>query len=130
VLLFVLAAGCREQTMAKVMDQGASECTGTAQTTCSNACPIATCPPQAPTYADVQPILETHCVTCHVAGGQEPQIPLDTYDGVKARASDVLFSIAQCVMPKPDDTVDQLSPDDRTTLEAWLVCGALNGLDQ
>lgn len=88
--------------------------------TCKNNLP-ASCPPKAPTYADVEPILAHACVLCHTAGGQAPTIPLDTYDEVFARRGAALNQVYACTMPK--DGVP-LSDDERLMLLRWFVCEA------
>lgn len=87
---------------------------------CPNAAP-STCPDVAPTYAEVQPILQHACVLCHVAGGQAPTVPLDTYDAVYARRLASQSQVLACTMPR--DGVP-LPDDERLALLTWFVCDA------
>jgi mono/diheme cytochrome c family protein len=53
----------------------------------------------APTYyRDVQPILEQHCVSCHVAGGIAP-FKLDSGQDAVARAVDIARVVESGSMP-------------------------------
>lgn len=81
------------------------------------------CPSLAPSYAaDVAPILADHCLTCHAPGREKQDQPLDTYDHVYERRGAVMTQVYGCAMPPSGQP--PLSPDERTTLLSWLVCGA------
>lgn len=94
-------------------------CTG-GSGTCPNNLP-ARCPPKPPSYTDVAPILDRSCALCHVAGGQAPTRPLDTYDAVYKLRGPALNQIYACTMPR-DGVV--LTPEDRLMLLTWFVCDA------
>jgi hypothetical protein len=84
------------------------------------------CPSPPPSFAtDVQPIVDSHCVDCHSAGGQEANRPLVTYADVARQngsSGTILSQIVNCQMPPADaPQLDQAAHD---TLVAWLVCGA------
>lgn len=85
----------------------------------------ASCPTTAPSYAnDVEPLLRTYCVSCHAAGGQESDKPLDTYAAVSARIGDVQSQLATCSMPPSDES--QPTTAELTTILDWITCGAQN----
>ncbi|HEX4477509.1 MAG TPA: hypothetical protein VH142_20610 [Polyangiaceae bacterium] len=80
------------------------------------------CPSDAPMYtADVLPILEARCTTCH--NTKDGPWPLTDYQEVVDWRSQVLGDLAGCTMP-PADAGVTLSSDERETLITWLVCGA------
>ena len=52
-----------------------------------------------PTYsADVAPLLDAHCTTCHQAGGIAPFVLTD-YASAKGRANDIAGTTARREMP-------------------------------
>ena len=81
------------------------------------------CPSEVPSYkTDVAPLFQKYCVSCHVAGGVQPDPLLDTHAGVAAEAGEVKEQIASCAMPQAGSA--QPTDAERETLLAWLVCGA------
>jgi hypothetical protein len=87
------------------------------------------CPSPAPTFSgQAQAIIRSTCQPCHEAGGQEAVRPMQTYAQIRALAPDILSQVVQCRMPiLPDGSVSSFADaDDRDTLIAWLVCGAMN----
>lgn len=92
------------------------------------ACPSdlpAACPSPAPSYAaDVGAIIQSRCASCHAPGGEEPSMPLVTYDQIKARAPAMLTQVYACRMPKAG--APPLEPGQRQALLEWLVCKAPN----
>ncbi len=100
---------------------------GAAQSvSCPNDLP-SSCPVPTPSYAsDVEPILAERCVLCHESGGLEvAPFDLGTYTEVFTERSAVLDQVYSCAMPLVDSKGAQpLSESERTTLLAWLVCGA------
>lgn len=89
---------------------------------CPNDLPES-CPAPEPGYSkDVAPIIEARCATCHSAGGQAGEKPLDTYAEVYSLRTNVLTRVYGCKMPPAGAT--QLTEAERATLLAWLVCGA------
>lgn len=92
---------------------------------CSSVSIPASCPTTTPSYAtDVAPILQTYCVNCHSAGGQEPNKLLDTQASVAALSNDVANEVAGCSMPPADDA--QPTAAQRQLILDWLTCGAPN----
>lgn len=91
---------------------------------CAGSVP-ASCPTVIPSYkTDVAPLLDTYCVSCHQAGGQEADKPLDTYAGASALATGMEGAIASCNMPPQNDA--QPTTAEQDTILAWIVCGAPN----
>ncbi|APR78258.1 Hypothetical protein A7982_03605 [Minicystis rosea] len=81
------------------------------------------CPTSAPSYAtDVAPIVQKYCGSCHVAGGQESDKPLDTYSTLSTRSSEVAHEISGCDMP-PSDATQPTTAEMQTVLD-WIACGA------
>ncbi len=90
------------------------------------ACPVATgCPTSAPpTYtADIAPILDRVCLTCHAPGGPGG-VDFSTYAKVFANRSAILDQVNACIMPPSNGPA--LSAGDRIALTGWLECGAPN----
>jgi uncharacterized membrane protein len=79
------------------------------------------CPDPAPRYADVAPIFEQRCASCHndVAGSPWP---LDTYDHVADWAPFVRDELVRCSMPPPDSGVT-ITPEERDLILVWIRCG-------
>jgi hypothetical protein len=88
------------------------------------------------TYADVAGILGVHCVRCHRQDGSAAGAPLDTYDGIKARASEVRAKLDSGAMPPwPADPSQSLpmkndarmSHEDLARILAWIDAGLPRG---
>ncbi len=85
-------------------------------------------------HADIRPIIEKNCVTCHVAGGVAP-FPLDSYDKVKAVAAAAAFAVENGTMPPwpPTEGYSRfkhdraLSPEDEFALTNWLASDLAEG---
>jgi len=90
------------------------------------ACPLvsSTCPSRAPSYAEVAPIIQARCVSCHSPTGVEPNRPYETYAELTAPGVqiDILTQLRDCKMPLPG--TPSLSENERATLLAWLYCDA------
>lgn len=91
--------------------------------------------PGAPTWhADVAPIVQARCATCHVDGGNAP-FPLTTLAQVREHAEAVKNAVVRRAMPPwmparcCNDFRDDLSLTDLqvATLEAWVDQGAPEG---
>ena len=93
-----------------------------------DACPrglpeSAVCATDAPSYAlDVGPIVEQRCATCHYPGNTQSRYVFTEHDDLYSERQTVLTRIYACVMPPAG--APSLSPVERQTLLAWLVCGA------
>lgn len=96
---------------------GAGECDVTAPTACPN---------DAPTFADVEPILEERCVVCHAGSGQGPCPTcwgLVGYSHVKSWAPEIRNQMLECAMP-PAGSGFTMTRDERVKILEWIRCGA------
>lgn len=88
---------------------------------CAITAPTA-CPTPAPTYAAVEPLFESRCVTtCHggVPGGPWP---LRGYQHVADWADIIRGAMLTCEMP-PRDSGVTMTADERVAILTWIVCG-------
>jgi len=101
---------------------GATSTTDAGQpTACMHEDP--TCAAPAPSYsADVRPILEEACATCHYAGSNLARSALTSYSDVHSVYGAALGQVSACLMPPPSQPL--LTAEARTTLLTWLACGA------
>jgi len=81
------------------------------------------CPSPAVTYADVAPIFDSACATCHTGKGQDPW-SLSDYNSVADWQELVRAEVLNCTMP-PKDSGVHVSNEDRRKLLAWVRCGGL-----
>lgn len=72
-------------------------------------------------YADVAPIFERQCASCHTGVGTQPW-PLDSYENVADWTDLVRDELVSCSMP-PRDAPSTLSNRDRARILNWLRCG-------
>jgi hypothetical protein len=85
-------------------------------------------------YKDIRPVIETHCLECHVAGGIGP-FALDSYAAVNMVAGQVAAAVMGGIMPPwPADSSCNPLIDDRSLLQAdkdlfaaWKADGFLEG---
>ena len=78
-------------------------------------------------HRDIRPIVEEHCVDCHVDGGLAP-FPLDSYERLRAVAAAAAYSVEQGTMPPwpptrgytPFNHDRSLSDEERFALLTWL----------
>lgn len=89
---------------------------------CKSQAPSA-CEEPAPTYADVEPLIETHCLGCHWGEVGGPW-PLTTYNHVAAWTMEIRATMLDCSMPPADAEQDAMPLEDRQALLMWLRCGA------
>lgn len=87
---------------------------------CSISTP-ASCPTPAPVYADVKPIFDQRCVTCH---NDEPNSPwsLNDYNHIADWQEVVSQMIADCQMP-PADAGIPMTVEEREKILTWIQCG-------
>jgi uncharacterized membrane protein len=100
-------------------------CASSTSTECLKDLP-ASCPTPVPSYsATVSGIIGQSCVSgCHTTGGVAQDRLLDTYQEVYSQRSAVLNQAYECFMPPAGSP--PLTPEQRTALFGWLVCGAPN----
>jgi hypothetical protein len=90
----------------------------------------ATCPASPPSYlADIAPLIQARCATCHGPGGEEEDRNLTTYAGIVSLRDDVQNEVGTCDMPPEEDMDDSkgiiaLTADEQKLLLTWLACGA------
>jgi len=81
-----------------------------------------------PTYtANIKAIIDGNCVSCHGPGGEQSSHPLQTYEQVSARASDIKERIEKpagdpMVMPKGG----KLSQANIDLINKWIANGMPN----
>jgi len=103
---------------------GAGCSSGSAADGCPATYPM-TCPSPAPSFAaDVAPLIQEHCTSCHGPGQQLPT--LGTYENIASPTNQqhVFFRLQYCTMPPPPRT--PLTAQERDTILGWIVCGGLN----
>jgi hypothetical protein len=72
------------------------------------------------TYADVAPIFERRCVSCH--DGSADFWPLTQYSHVADWFIEVRAAMLTCAMPPPDAGVTMPASERETVLQ-WIRCG-------
>jgi hypothetical protein len=87
---------------------------------CTVSAPTA-CPEDWPVYADVEPVLEGRCVTCHL-GEQGGPWPLTTYSHVAAWRDEIRAALLTCAMPPPAEA-PPLSNEESLLILTWIRCG-------
>jgi hypothetical protein len=83
---------------------------------------------------DIRPVIETHCLECHVAGGIGP-FALDSYAAVNMVAGQVASAVMRGIMPpwpassacNPLIDDRSLLPADKDLFAAWQAGGFLEG---
>lgn len=80
------------------------------------------CPSPAPTYAaDIAPIFQAQCVTCH-SGLSADAWPLTTRSHIADWQNEVRAELLSCSMPPPNSG-STLTDRERQTILEWLRCG-------
>ncbi|HET7543194.1 MAG TPA: hypothetical protein VFK05_25145 [Polyangiaceae bacterium] len=88
-------------------------------TVCAPVAPTE-CPDPAPTYADVAPIFEHRCASCHTGIGDAPW-PLDSYQPVADWALVIRDELLSCSMPPRDS--EGMTAEERQQILVWVRCG-------
>jgi uncharacterized membrane protein len=81
------------------------------------------CPDPAPRFADVAPVIERRCASCH-NGTPDGPWALNTYESVADWAPIVRDELLRCSMPPADSGVT-LTPEERDRILVWVRCGSL-----
>jgi uncharacterized membrane protein len=103
---------------------GCSSSSGPGNSNCTSP-GTQSCPATTPSYAkDVAPVISTYCVGCHAASASEGDKPLNSYQALKARASEVRGQLEGCEMPPSGET--QPSDAQKKLVLSWIACGAPN----
>ncbi|MGZ8312835.1 MAG: urate hydroxylase PuuD [Allosphingosinicella sp.] len=80
-------------------------------------------PAQSLTYADVQPILATHCASCHNASPPPRGVALDSYEHVRAASARIrAVTVDSQAMPLGNPT--RMTAAERQRLGAWIAAGS------
>jgi len=80
-------------------------------------------PAQAVTYAEIQPILATHCAACHNVNPPPRGVALDSWEHVSAASARIkAMAVDTQVMPLGNPT--HMTPAERQTLGAWIAAGS------
>jgi hypothetical protein len=79
------------------------------------------CPEPWPVYADIEPVLAEHCLTCHL-GLPEGPWPLTSYSHVAAWRDELRAELLTCGMPPPEEA-PPLPESDSLLLLTWIRCG-------
>lgn len=87
---------------------------------CTAVAPTA-CPSPAPSYADVAPIIERRCASCHSPHWTGPW-PLDTYGHVADWQDTIRSMLLTCSMP-PADAGGPLPDDESALILGFIRCG-------
>jgi hypothetical protein len=82
--------------------------------------PPTKCVEPAPTFADVQPIIEDRCLSCHDGKGE--QWPLTSYSHVASWSIQIRDAMIRCAMP-PADAGITMPTAEREQLLHWIRCG-------
>ena len=85
--------------------------------------PAGPVPAQNLTFADVQPILATHCATCHNVDPPPRGVALDSWENVRA-ASARIKAVAVDTTAMPLGNPTRMTQADRQRLGAWIAAGA------
>ena len=91
---------------------------------------VGTQPARTPTFADIQPILATHCVACHslhpvnAAFATPPLgVVMDNYDHVRSLSERIRrVAVDAEIMPLGNPT--GMTKAEREKLGAWIAAGA------
>lgn len=79
------------------------------------------CVKPSPVYADVEPIFQEVCVSCH-SGEPGAEWPLTTHRHIADWRDEVRAFLSDCTMPPPDSGIVLPERDRRLVLD-WLRCG-------
>ena len=83
----------------------------------------ATGPAQDITYAQVEPILATHCAACHTVNRPPRAIALESYEQVRAASARIrAMAVDTQVMPLGNPT--GMTPAERQRLGTWIAAGS------
>lgn len=89
---------------------------------------VTTCDTVGISYsADIQPIIQANCISCHTPGGQQESSPFNTYEEVKLyttnrEIADRVIGNGVALMPPSG----AMSPCNQLKIEAWVNAGAPN----
>jgi uncharacterized membrane protein len=77
----------------------------------------------AGTFAEIQPVLATHCASCHNVPNPPRGVVLDSYEHVRAASPRIkAMAVDTQVMPLGNPT--HMTPAERQRLGAWIAAGS------
>jgi uncharacterized membrane protein len=80
-------------------------------------------PGQKLAFADVQPILATHCAACHDVPAPPLGVALDSWEHVRAKSARIkAMAVDSQIMPLGNPT--GMTPAERQKLGAWIAAGS------
>lgn len=79
------------------------------------------CPDSPPTYADVEPIIEEHCIPCHSPDNSGGPWSLHDYRHVADWRDTIRSNLLACTMP-PADSGMFIPADESMLILTWLRC--------
>ena len=77
------------------------------------------CAMSPPTYNDVRPLFDAHCVSCH--NGQGSEWPMTQYQHIFDWKNEIRGDVLNCTMPPYDGGV-AMPTEDRQKILEWLRC--------
>lgn len=80
-------------------------------------------------FRDIEPIVKTHCLGCHIVGGRGP-FPLTSFDEVFRKGREMAAATAARIMPLCDGAAPEtcgLSTQQIDTIQAWVAQGRPEG---
>jgi hypothetical protein len=80
------------------------------------------CPDPEPKYADVAPIFERRCVSCHLGVPDGPW-SLSDWQHIADWQSIIRSELLNCTMP-PQDSDVRMTNAERLEILTWIRCGA------
>jgi len=88
---------------------------------------VTPCDTVAQTYnGHIQTIIQANCVSCHGPGGEQEQVPFDSYNSLQPFAGTLVDRIhgnnGLGIMPPP--SAGTLSDCNKQKIEAWVKAGA------
>lgn len=79
-------------------------------------------PAETVTYAQIAPLIATHCASCHNVPTPPKGVALDSYDHVRANAARVrAMAVDSQAMPLGNPT--HMTPEERQRLGGWIAAG-------
>jgi hypothetical protein len=116
----LLGMACGDATPAPPVNEGDGGTGNGEPPACSVPAPTA-CPDPAPRYADVAPIFERRCITCHNGTPGGPWA-LSDYAHISDWQDTVRSNIRDCSMPPPESE-SAMTLEERVAILTWIRCG-------
>jgi hypothetical protein len=114
-----LLSGCEDTLASRDAGGNAMRADGGAPIACDVEPPTA-CTEKDLGYADIEPIIEKRCFSCHDGSGE--QWGLTSYEHVADWFVEVRAMMATCSMPPPDAGI-AMPTEEREKILMWIRCG-------